>query len=109
MRSRHFGITDNYIRGSRCHVCRIPRDHEGNCPHQMRETELSKHGMARGLPFCSPWNKKDSPLFSGLDLPQDALLLAMPAVDVLKDFAERRCHKPDDESAVYPAALFEPL
>ena len=29
----------------------------------------------------------------------------MPAVDVLKDFAERRCHKPDDESAVYPAAL----
>ena len=70
MRSRHFGITDNYIRGSRCHVCRIPRDHEGNCPHQMRETELSKHGMARGLPFCSPWNKKDSPLFSGLDLPQ---------------------------------------
>ena len=75
----------------------------------MRETELSKHGMARGLPFCSPWNKKDSPLFSGLDLPQDALLLAMPAVDVLKDFAERCCHKPDDESAVYPAALFEPL
>ena len=77
MRSRHFGITDNYIRGSRCHVCRIPRDHEGNCPHQMRETELSKHGMARGLPFCSPWNKKDSPLFSGLDLPQVLICLRM--------------------------------
>ena len=77
MRSRHFGITDNYIRGSRCHVCRIPRDHEGNCPHQMRETELSQHGMEKGTVLSFTREQKDSPLFSGLDLPQVLICLRM--------------------------------
>ena len=54
-------------------------------------------------------NQKDSPLSSGLNLLQDALFLAVPVVDGFKRLAEQRCHKPDDESAVYPADLFEPF
>jgi hypothetical protein len=70
---------------------------------------IVKTWNVKGTVLSFTREQKDSPLFSGLDLPQDAIILAVPVVDGFKRLAEQRCHKPDDESAVYPAALFEPF